>query len=97
MHSTGVDRTNLYAEAAHQALYSVLSGNHPHLLNFIQLLLSTQKAHDLSMEHIFSGINPAGKQLKYKLAYDTTHRLVSNFNDSSNIVEFSEGVYYNFT
>ena len=94
---TGGDRTNNYAEAAHRALYSVLSGNHPHLWSFIELLKSTQNSRDLNIEHIVSGIKPAGKQLKYKQADERDHRLVSNFNDNSNIVEILRGISHNFT
>ena len=92
---TGGDRTNT-VEAAHQALYSVLSGNHLHLWSFIQMLKSTQNFCDLSMEHIVSGIKPAGKQLNYKQADDRLHRLVSNFSDSSNIFKFLKGIFHKF-
>ena len=93
---TGGDRTNNYVEAAHRALYSVLSGNHPHLWSFVQLRKYTQNFRDLSMEHIVSGIKPAGKQLNYKQADDRLHRLVSNFSDSSNIFKFLKGIFHKF-
>ena len=94
---TGGDRTNNYAEAAQWALYIVLSGSHPHLWSFTQLLKTTQSSPDLNIEHIVSGVKPTGKPLKYKQADERIHRLVSNFNDSSNIIEFLRGISHNFT
>ena len=82
---------------AHRALYSVLSGNHPHLWNFIELLKSTQNCRNLSIEHIVSEVKPVGKPLKYKQADERIHGLVSCFNDSSKIVEFLRGISHNFT
>ena len=90
------DKTNNYAEIAHRVLYSVLFGNHPHLWSFIELLKSTQNSRDLSIEHTLSGIKPSGRQLKYK-QNDRIHRLVSNFSENSNIVDFLKGISHNFT
>ena len=94
---SGGDRTNNHAEAAHRALYSVLKGSHPHLWSFIDLLKSTQNNRDLSIEHVVSGIKPAGKPLKYKQADERIFNLVSTFNENSNVIEFLRGISHNFT
>ena len=67
------------------------------LEHFTKKRKTTQNSRDLSIEHTLSGIKPSGKQLKYKQADDRIHRLVSNFSENSNIVEFLRGISHNFT
>ena len=90
-------RTNNIAEAAHRALYCVLTGHHPSLWSFIDVLKTTQNSRDLGVEHLLAGITPEPKRIRFRQADERLFNLVSHFNETDDLLEFLRGIAYNFS
>ena len=67
------------------------------IMTFVDLLKTTQNSKDLSVEHAISGIPPPPKNIRLRQADQRLHTLVSEFGQSTNLIEFLRGISYNFS
>ena len=91
-----IGRTNNFAEAAHRWIQQELQTDHRVVWKFIGDLKKVQKSRDVFREHLIAGNEPPKKLQRYIQCDQRIERMVTNYGNYANVLDFLRGIGHNF-